>query len=391
MMEEKPGIRRILFGHINRKLIILFVLAAFALTLFGTSVFYTKMSEMASEKYAATGLPSLPGVGQKEIIKMSAVLLVAIMAAAGVLGFLIADRISKPINELHAATLELEKGNFRARVDIKTGDEIERLGDAFNRTTAALGRLDQEHKELEKAKTELLSITSHELRSPMTPMKAQLEMVLGNYFGKINKKQRESLEIVLRNTKSLDGMIQDFLELSRIEAARLNFKFVKTGLRAYIRQVINEMEGYLPEKKIKITLRLQKIPAFEMDPDRVMQILRNLLNNAKKFSPPGRRVFVEAKMQGKEILFSVRDKGIGISPENQKRLFEPFFQAEQTIYREHGGAGLGLTICRGIVEAQNGKIWVESAIGTGSTFYFTLPLKPVMETKPVMLLFSSKK
>jgi signal transduction histidine kinase len=115
----------------------------------------------------------------------------------------------------------------------------------------------------------------------------------------------------------------------------------------------------------------------------VSQVLRNLLNNAKKFSPEKGVIRVSAESLRESILFKVKDNGIGIASENLDKIFEPFYQEEQTMYRNYGGTGLGLTICKGIVESQGGKIWVESEKGKGSTFYFTVPKTPPKETKPI--------
>ncbi len=298
-------------------------------------------------------------------------------------------QIVNPIRRLTDATKELEKRNFNVNVDLTTGDEFEELGNTFNRTVKTLENLDRERNEIDKAKTEFLSITSHELRSPMTPMKAQLQMILGDYFGKLNKEQRESLMIVLNNTERLDKIIVDFLEISRIEAARLKFNFVKADLTKTIESVINEMKGFMPEKKIKIESKIDKLPLIEVDPDRVSQVLRNLINNAIKFSPENSRVEISAKINSDTILFSVRDSGVGISEKDQRRLFEPFYQAENMYQHKSGGTGLGLAISKGIVESQNGKIWLNSILGKGTIFYFTIPLKPVHDVKAIRLLFSN--
>lgn len=305
--------------------------------------------------------------------------------------FIFSRSITNPLKRLYSATKELEKLNYKARVDIQTGDEFEELGKAFNDTAEALEKVDEERKQIDSAKTQFLSITSHELRSPMTPMKAQLQMLEENFFGKLNQKQKESVEIVLRNTERLDNIIKDFLEISRIEAARLKFNFVKTDLRKPILRVIEEMKGFLPEKNIKIISKIDKLPVIDVDSDRIMQVLRNLINNAKKFSPKNTKVLVRVERKKEGLLFSVKDQGIGIKPEDQKRIFEPFYQEEQTIYREYGGAGLGLAICKGIVEAQGGKIWFESEYGKGSTFYFKIPFNPSKKIKPIKLLFSNYK
>jgi len=308
------------------------------------------------------------------------------------IAFIISRSISLPIKKLTRATEEIEKGNLTVRVDIRTGDELQELGEAFNDTTDALEKLDEERKQIDAAKTRLLSITSHELRSPMTPMKAQLQMLETGQIGKIDAEQKESISMVLRNLDRLDKIIVDFLEVSRMEAGRLKFDFKKTDLKESVNKVTEFMKGFMPEKKIEITTKIPALPIIEIDSDRFEQVLGNLVNNAIKFSKQNGKVEVKAELlkDKNKILFGVRDYGIGISPENQAKLFEPFFQAEQTIYREHAGTGLGLAICRGIVEAQNGKIWVESEPGKGSTFYFTIPLTPVTEMKTIRVLFSAK-
>jgi len=303
----------------------------------------------------------------------------------------IGKKFSSSIKNMSTAVQEIKKGNFKTKINIKTGDELEELGDAFNAMSDTLGKLDEEKKKIEHAKTEFMSITSHEMRSPMTPMKGQLQMLLSGTFGKLSTKQKEALDIVLRNATRLDGIIQDFLEVSRIEAARLKFNFQKkTNLNEHVNRLVTEMKVFMPEKKINIITNLEKVAQFEVDPDRVMQVLRNLTNNAIKFTPDNGTINITTEKQGNHILFKVKDSGIGISPENQQRIFEPFFQEEQTMYRQYGGTGLGLAICRGIIEAQGGRIWLESAKGAGTTFYFTIPTTPVREIKPIKLLFSNK-
>jgi signal transduction histidine kinase len=301
---------------------------------------------------------------------------------------IINSSISKPISKITLATREIEKGNFKARVDVKNKDEIQELAKSFNKSAEQLERIDEEKKQIDKAKTEFLSITSHELRSPMTPMRAQLQMLLENYFGKLSAKQKESLGVVLRNTERLDRIIQDFLEISRIEAARLKFNFIKTSLTGPIMNVIEEMKGFMPEKQIKFIAKIKKLPEIEADPDRVMQVLRNLLNNAIKFSSNKSRIWINANVQGGSIVLAVKDEGAGIRKQDQPRIFEPFFQAGGMYERKVGGTGLGLAICKGIVESQNGKIWFESEEGMGTMFKFTVPFTPVKEMKPIRVLFS---
>jgi len=383
MDANKFRIKNLIFSRINRKLTLLVIVALLAPAL-GIYLFYYILT---------SSFPS--GLFSEEValIKTTAILIIVLISIvnAGVIGFFVTRSISKPIRDLHKATLELEKGNYDVKLDIKTDDEISELGNAFNLTTEALSRLENERKEIDTAKTEFLSITSHELRSPMTPMKAQLQMLQEGYFGKLNKKQKESLEIITRNSDRLDNIIVDFLEISRIEAARLKFNFKEIDISQIIDETTSFMEGFAKEKNIKLVVNVDKIPKIEVDPDRLSQVLRNLISNAIKFSEENKKIEIDAKLKREHILFSVRDYGCGLSSENQIRIFEPFYQVESSTRRKHGGTGLGLAICRGIVEAQKGKIWVESKEGKGSKFYFTIPLEPIRKIEPIKVLFSSKK
>jgi len=274
---------------------------------------------------------------------------------------------------------------------IKTNDEIAELGNAFNETTSALAKLHNERLEIDNAKTEFLSITSHELRSPMTPMKAQLQMLQQEYFGKLTDKQKEGVEIIIRNADRLDNIIVDFLEISRIEAARLKFNFKMTDISKTIDEIIKFMDGFAKEKNIELVVEMEDLPMIEVDPDRLSQVLRNLINNAIKFSPENSKIITSAKFKDNYIHFSVQDFGCGLNSENQIRIFEPFYQVESANKRRFGGTGLGLAICRGIIESQKGKIWVESQLGRGSKFSFTVPLKPVINIEPIKVLFSQKR
>jgi signal transduction histidine kinase len=336
-------------------------------------------------------LPESPSVEQSVLLQTTAIVIIIVIAIdAAIIGFFVSRSISKPIEELYEATKEVEKGNFNVKTEIKTKDEIEELGVAFNKTTAKLNKMDEERKQLDTAKSEFLSITSHELRSPMTPMKAQLQMLENEYFGKLTKNQKESLAVIIRNADRLDKIILDFLEISRIESARLKFNFKETDLKETIKETVEFMKGFAKEKKIKIVENVESLPIIEVDPDRVSQVLRNLINNAIKFSKNNSKIEVNAIAEKDNILLSVKDSGCGLDPEKQMRVFEPFYQVEKTSCRKYGGTGLGLTICRGIIESQKGKIWVESKPSEGCTFYFTIPLKPVREIEPIKVLFSQK-
>ncbi len=379
MDDKKNTLNNFIQKKLSRKLTLLFVIVAIVAPSLGIFYFY-QISINLSENITAQTTYLLQTI--------TAVIIILIAIDAGVIGYFVSRSISKPIKKLYDATKKLEQGKYDMKVDINTGDEIQRLAEAFNKTTKALSLLEQERNELDTAKTDFLSITSHELRSPMTPMKAQLQMLYQEYFGKLNEKQKESIEIITRNADRLDNIIVDFLEISRIEAARLKFNFKKISITETVKETVEFMKGFAQEKNIELVANLDEIPEIEADPDRISQVLRNLINNAIKFSEENSKIEITSELKNNYIQFSVKDLGCGLSNENQIRIFEPFYQVEGASRRKHGGTGLGLAICRGIVESQKGKIWVESKEGKGSKFFFTLPLEPVRDIKPIRLLFS---
>jgi two-component system CheB/CheR fusion protein len=238
-----------------------------------------------------------------------------------------------------------------------------------------------ERKKIDELKTEFLSITSHELRSPMTPMKAQLQMLLEGYFGNPNEKQKQSLEMILRNTERLDKLIVDILDISRIQSGRLKFELKKVQPADCIKESIENMKPLADEKNIAITTKIDKLPKITLDKDAITQVLTNLIDNAIKFTPEKGKIKIEVKKQKNDILVKVKDTGIGISEENLKRIFNPFFQVDSSYTRKYKGTGLGLTICKAIIKQHGGKIWTKSKLKRGSTFYFTLPLKVMKNGK----------
>ncbi|HUS99076.1 MAG TPA: HAMP domain-containing sensor histidine kinase [Candidatus Thermoplasmatota archaeon] len=383
-MKEPFDLKKFILGRINVKLTLLFLLVGLVAPGIGIGYFYLIANSFLIQNSVF--------FKQQQMLLNAAVLLIIVLIAVNtmLIGFLISRSFSRPIHELYKATQELEKGNFKVRTNIKTNDELAELSDAFNRSALALSKMEDERLHLDKSKSEFLSITSHELRTPITPLKAQLQMLEQEYFGKLTEKQKESLKVILRNAERLNKIIEDFLEVSRIEAARLKFAFRKTNLQDIVKDTVEFMIGFAREKNITLLSTTGEPLTVEIDPDRISQVLRNLVHNAIKFSPAASSIEINIEPQGEYIQFSVKDKGVGLNADDQIRVFEPFYQVEGSLSRNHGGTGLGLTICRGIIEAQKGKIWAESKPGLGSTFYFTVPIKPVYDIEPIKVLFSQK-
>ncbi len=238
-------------------------------------------------------------------------------------------------------------------------------------------------EEVTRMKSDFLSLTSHELRTPLTPMQAQLQMLREGYMGRLNEKQEDSIEVILRNLTRLDKLINDILDISRIEAGRIKMYFEPMSLNETVKEAIKMQEPFAKKKNLKIRARLAELPAITGDAERLRQAIGNLLNNAIKFSDKSADVVVETKQVGEDVLFCVTDAGIGISKTDKEKLFKPFSQIDSSMGREHGGTGLGLAIAKGIIQAHSGKIWVESELGKGSTFYFSIPINQKITEKEV--------
>ncbi len=250
---------------------------------------------------------------------------------------------------------------------IKTADG-QRLGTVCAiRDVTEFARVDQ-------MKTEFVSTVSHELRTPLTSIKGYVDLVVDGEAGEINETQRGFLGIVQSNTDRLVGLINDLLDISRIEAGGLQLNITTVPLDQVIREVAVSLHNQIEEKELSLELALPQEPIqVRADRARITQVLTNLLSNAYKFTPEGGKISVSAKVTDSQVQVEVADTGTGISAQNQKRLFTKFFRVDSSTTQEVGGSGLGLTITKSIVEMHGGKIWVESEIGKGSTFSFTLP------------------
>jgi signal transduction histidine kinase len=287
-----------------------------------------------------------------------------------------------PVLSLQKGAEIIGTGNLKHRIAIEREDEIGALAKSFNymssklrKSYSSLEQKIEELKELDKLKDDFLNTTSHELKTPLIPIKSQLQLLLAEDYGDLNKEQKESLEMILRNEERLNKLMTDVLDISRIRSKKLRLIPKKLSLLKIIQNTVEEMKPEAKEKEIDLTIKLADLPEITADPTRISQVVSNLLNNAIKFTPEKGKVAIEAEKGKKEVIVKVIDTGVGISPKNLEKLFTPFFQIESGLARKHGGTGLGLVICEGIVEAHEGKIWAESpGEGKGSTFTFTLPI-----------------
>jgi signal transduction histidine kinase len=214
------------------------------------------------------------------------------------------------------------------------------------------------------------------LRTPLFPIKSQVELLLSGNFGELNDQQKESLAMIKRNEERLHSLVAEVLEVSQIESRKLKIVPGRAEIKKIIEEVAADLRPEAERRGIKLSLNIPAdLPEISADPQRIAQVAANLANNAVKFSNNGGAIAISAEKKDDNLLVKVEDQGIGLSPENIKKLFTPFFQVESGLVRERKGTGLGLAICKGIVEAHGGKIWAESeGEGRGSAFSFTLPI-----------------
>ena len=247
----------------------------------------------------------------------------------------------------------------------------------------SLKKIDEQNvrlRKLDQLKSSFLNITSHELRTPMSSVKGYIQMMLRDTFGSINEEQSKALDVVLRNVERLDRLIEDILDISRLESGTLKFIVQKTVISEMITEVEETMSSNASVKNISLnTDVIDNLPDLIIDQDRIKQVIINLVNNAIKFSPEGSEIRINVNKDDEHVLFEVKDLGRGIPEDKQKKIFETFYQVDSGMDRKFGGAGLGLSISRGIVMAHGGSIWVESTgvEGEGSSFKFCLPVKSI--------------
>ena len=228
-------------------------------------------------------------------------------------------------------------------------------------------------KQSQETSKQIFLNTSHELKTPITPIIIQIELLKDEKLGALSLKQKKSMDLIARNIYRLDRLLTDILDISRIQAGSMKFVNAKVNIKEIIDKQVTQFIPLAKQKGIKLTGKTMN-QLLVCDPQRIEQVIVNLLHNALKFTLKG-SITVSTEIKKNELVVSVTDTGMGISKSNMNKLFTPFFQVTPSYQLHEKGTGLGLSICKNIIEKQGGRIWVESAgEGKGSTFYFTLPL-----------------
>ncbi|AMM42238.1 integral membrane sensor signal transduction histidine kinase [Candidatus Desulfofervidus auxilii] len=303
-----------------------------------------------------------------QVIKVTTITAgIAIMMVV-LISFLNTRNINRPILLLQEKTKQVAKGKFGPPVYISSPPEIKELANAFNTMCERL-------KELDEMKIDFISHLSHELRTPLTAIKEASSMLLEGVFTDMPEKQYELFSIIKEECERLINGVNRILDLSRMEAGMMSYKFRTFSLFPIIEKSTLKLTPLAQRKKIKIEMNIEdNLPLVRIDEERITQVIENLLSNAIKFTADGGKISISAnKNEGNMITVSVTDTGCGIPQEELEKVFEKFKRIESGWVAVRG-TGLGLSIAKHIITAHGGQIWVESEPGKGSTFYFTLPV-----------------
>jgi signal transduction histidine kinase len=291
------------------------------------------------------------------------------------LGFVISWSLIGPVKRMETRFSEIAAGDFAHPIEVPNRDELGAMAANLNRMSDELGRL---HRQLEAAsqhKSRFLASMSHELRTPLNAIIGYTDLILDGVYGAAPQEIREVLERVQRSGRHLLGLINDVLDLSKIEAGQLTLAVQEYALPEIVQAAVSAVHSLADEKRLVLSVDLAPdLPRGTGDPRRLTQVLLNLVGNAIKFTDQG-DVRVRAAADSGQFVVTVADTGPGIAEADRRRIFEEFQQAGPPNGGPRGGTGLGLAIARRIVELHGGRIGVDSQVGHGATFWFTVPVR----------------
>jgi signal transduction histidine kinase len=295
------------------------------------------------------------------------------MVLALMLGLVLAWSVIGPIQRIDARLAAIAAGNFSGRVDVSNRDELGALAANVNRMNDELDRLYRELETASAHKSEFLASMSHELRTPLNAIIGFSQVLRERMFGDLNMKQEEYLDDILSSAYHLLSLINDVLDLSKVEAGQVELEIAPFALSKALESGVVMVRERATAEGVQVLLSADpEVDPVEGDERRIRQVVFNLLSNAVKFTPTGGHVDVTAARRNGEVRVSVSDTGPGVAPEDRERIFEEFQQTDVGT-RLGEGTGLGLALSKRLVELHGGRIWVEGDIETGSTFVFTLP------------------
>ncbi|HLA44425.1 MAG TPA: ATP-binding protein [Aggregatilineales bacterium] len=311
-------------------------------------------------------------------LTLNTLLLVFAGLTAIAFGYFISSAMIENVQKIAQAANRLSQGDLSVRIPVTGNDELADLARAFNNMATNLQELDEQKRQLEQTRRDLIAWVSHDLRTPLATMRAMIEAISDGVVS-----DEETISRYMKNTqgeiKHLSQLIDDLFELAQLDAGHYDFTREPSSLSDLISDTLESMRAQIAAHNINLTGKVDgRIDPVLMAPEKIQRVLYNLISNAIRHTPPGGEIQLNARLAGNAVRIDIRDSGEGVKPEELPRIFERFYRGESARTRDgkngQRGVGLGLAIVRGLVEAHEGKIWVESKPGEGATFSFTLPL-----------------
>ena len=290
------------------------------------------------------------------------------LALSTLLAYLFADRISGMVKLLVRGTQEIARGHYKLRLRETGGDELAELARQFNRLSQAL-------EQVEQRRVELINSVAHELRTPLAALQGYSEALADGVLP-----AEEAAQNIAREVRAMGRLVEDLSLVSRVEAGAVAVHPEPLSAEVILNEARERLALAFAEKGLTLNLDVASdLPKVQADPERLHQVLSNLLSNALRYTPEGGQVVLGAKLRSEGVYFFVRDTGKGIPSEHQGRIFERFYRVDPARSRKEGGTGVGLTVARGLVEAMGGQMGLESAPEAGSIFWFSLPVAKGIE------------
>ncbi len=306
------------------------------------------------------------------------VIIVQLLIVADIAVFLIVmlsiRRSLSPLEILIKAIGRVKEGIYGEKIEHISKDEIGELAETFNSMSLTIQKKEEESKKIERAKDEFLAMVTHELKTPIVPIQGYSDILIGEHLGPLNNDQKNRLEIIRSSSATLLQLISDLLDVQKLELGQAKIRKTRNNLKDTIEKTVMSMQPQAISEEIALTKNLNEDLYAEYDEDRIRQVLTNLIKNSfKATSPKIGKIEVSANKTTTETIISVKDNGRGIPTDALDKIFQKFYQVDTSSTRDKGGSGLGLSICKGIVDAHGGRIWAQSKEGMGATFFFTIP------------------
>lgn len=305
---------------------------------------------------------------------LSGVLLLFAAIISTTFGIFVSANIRDGLDQLEKAAVQISEGNLEERVRIQGKDEVARLGMVFNNMAVQLQAAEKEREELDKMRRDLVAWTSHDLRTPLTSIRAMIEALHDGVVDDAETTQRY-YKTIRSDIISLNTLLDDLFELAQLDAGGLSMEKSNHSLRDIVSDSLESFRALASQRKIElsgdVSPELESVP---LNAPKIVRVISNLMSNAIRYTPDGGKVSVRGWCTETHAIVTVQDSGNGFKPEDLARVFEQFYRGEEARSRSTGGAGLGLAIARGIVSRHDGDIWAENVPGSGALVGFSLPL-----------------